>query len=59
MDKYTLVFKSENDFRTFSQVVGVPCLEVNEGHFTIVCECADAELELAMSGFNAGVVPLK
>ena len=54
MQTVTLQFRNLKDLRRF--VVHRPQIEVSYESLTLLCECDDEEIELAINAFNATVV---
>ena len=55
MKKVTLLFRDERNLRRFTMIVTCGYLEMDVKALRLICDCDDAEIELAQKGFNATV----
>lgn len=55
MNKVALLFNDERDLRRFTMIVTCGYLEMDVKELRLICDCDDAEIELAQKGFNATV----
>ena len=55
MKKVTILFRDERDLRRFTMIVTCGYLEMNVKELRLVCDCDEAEIELAQKAFNARV----
>jgi hypothetical protein len=55
MRKVTFRFADEKSLRQFASIVIGVSMEISFGHLSLTCECGEAEIELAVKGFNAKV----
>ena len=56
MQTVTLQFRDLRDLRRFMQMVHRPQIEVSYESLTLLCECDDEGIELAINAFNATIV---
>ena len=56
MHRVTLQFKSESDLRSFFELCKFQEAEMNLRTLTILCNCEEREIELAINAFDAIVV---
>lgn len=56
MRKVTLLFQDERDLKRFHSILDCDYIEMNVRKLTIVCECTDEELDIAINAFNATLV---
>ena len=56
MLKATLQFKDVRDMRRFYLILTGDYIELNARTLTIICECTEKDVELAVSAFNAKVI---
>ena len=59
MKRVTIQFQNEMDLRNFVRVTNCIYVEMNENSLTIICECDEAEIELAEKGFHANVTHIE
>ena len=56
MHKVTLQFKTESDLRNFFDTCKLKEAEMNLRNLTILCNCDEREIELAVNAFGAIVI---
>ncbi len=56
MHRVTLLFKTEKDMREFYEVIRARNAEINTRTFTMLCDCHEREVELAINAFGATVI---
>jgi hypothetical protein len=56
MERTTLVFKTLLDMRRFQATITVHYLEMKSQTLTIVCDCAQADIDRAVRDFGATIV---
>jgi hypothetical protein len=56
MRKVTFRFADEKSLRQFASIVIGISMELSFEQLSLTCECGEAEIELAVKGFNATVV---
>ena len=56
MRKVTFCFADEKNLRQFIIIIRGKPLQISFSERTVSCECGEAEIELAVKGFNATVV---
>ncbi|MGN6164827.1 MAG: hypothetical protein ACTHOF_09825 [Flavisolibacter sp.] len=56
MKRVTLLFKDERDLKRFAMIVSCQWMEMNLPALTLICDCDEAEIELAKNAFRAEVV---
>ena len=59
MRKVTLLFPDAEYLRRFIQIAKCSYLEVIAEDSALTCDCGEAEIELAKTGFNANVFNLR
>jgi hypothetical protein len=56
MERTTLVFETLLDMRRFQATITVHYLKMNSKTLTIVCECAQKDIDRAVRDFRATIV---
>ena len=56
MRKITFRFPDEKSLRQFATIVTGLTVQINFSELTVICDCEEAEVELAVKGFNAEVI---
>jgi hypothetical protein len=53
--KVTLQFKNSKDLWEFKTTTGANCVQINTAECTLICDCSEADIELAIKEYNAVV----
>jgi hypothetical protein len=59
MKRVILQFDDKRDLRRFVMIISCNYLEMNVAYMTVICDCDDAEIELAKNAFNARVKEMR
>ena len=55
MRRYIISFRSQEDLQDFLKSINPVKVEYSLKHYIVICECSDAEIELAKNGYKADV----
>lgn len=56
MRKITFRFPNERSLKQFTAIVDDKFMQISFEELTVTCDCGEAEVELAVKGFNAKVI---
>ncbi len=59
MKKVTLLFENEKDLEDFVRIASIDTSRADFDHLTLICNCDEAEIELAEKAFNARIIKVE